>query len=84
MLVGQNERLERALELLEDDDSPVYRDDILNIIMQSVAVGDKWRVPVDFMEEDMDEPDYPDGLQLSLLPGFVKKTLETTKDKHLS
>ncbi len=82
MIVGQNEKLETVLKLMADNESPVDRDDVLTVIVNSVAVGDIWTVPVDPLDDDTEAEDYPEGMLLEKIPVFVKKTLVTGKDKR--
>ncbi len=82
MLKGLNEQLEMMLNKFGDVESSVERVDVLETIAKSVAAGDLWHIPVEPMEDDMNETDYPDGIVLEKLPAFVKRRIETGAGKQ--
>ena len=57
MIIGYTEKLEETLSAFLDVESDVEREDVLDAIACSVAVGDDWLIPVKPMEEGMKETD---------------------------
>lgn len=55
VIIGQNEKLETTLKLLADKDSHVDYDDVLDKIVDRVAVGDIWQMPVEPMDDEMEK-----------------------------
>ncbi len=75
MIVGLVEKLEKMMGSFRDEDSNVGFGDVMKCVVESVAVGDSWYVPVFVMEEGMNETDVVDGGLVDKLPMFCKHTL---------
>ena len=78
MLTGLNDKLESMLTKLGDPESRVQQSDVLATIVKSVAVGDRWNIPV----EPENEVTKTEGLILENVPGLAKKTVITEQGKH--
>ena len=83
MVVGMNEKLEKMMVNFKEKDDDVDFSDVMNCVVDSVAAGDLWHVPVEVMEDGMNETDFNEGWILEKLPAFYKKTLRTGEDEEL-
>ena len=83
MVVGMNEKLEKMMVNFKEKDDEVDFSDVMNCVVDSVAAGDLWHVPVEVMEDGMNETDFNEGWILEKLPAFYKKTLRTGEDEEL-
>ena len=72
MIVGQVEKLEKLLGEFCDVDSSVTSKDVMECVANSVAAEDNWIVPVDILEDGMNETDIGEGCGLEELPLFRK------------
>ena len=53
MIVGVNEKLEKMMFSYQGKDDEVEFDDVMNCVVECVAAGDLWHVPVEAMEDGM-------------------------------
>ena len=83
MIVGYNEKLEDILRAFQDKDNDVDWADVMTAIVNSVAAGDDWYIPVEMMQEGMNETDYEEGWILDHIPGLIKRTIGTKTGKEL-
>ena len=82
MLLGLNETLEKVMASYRSESGDTDRRDVLDAIVNALAAGDDWYVPVDCMEEGSNETDFEEGRVLEKLPEFVKRTLTTSGEKQ--
>ena len=75
MIVGQIEKLESLLGEFCDSDSSVTSKDVMECVANSAAAGDSWFVPVEFLEDGMNETDIEEGRGLEDLPLFRKEVV---------
>lgn len=81
MLIGKMEELAKLLAEYKDETSEVDAGDVLNCIVESVAAGDCWFVPVGLLEDGENETDIAEGSGLEKLPMF-RKTVVTNKKEE--
>ena len=82
MIVGLNEKLEKLLTGFRDEESRVDADDVLNCMARSVAAKDSWYVPVNILEDGMNETDVEDGRELEELPMFQKLVITNREEER--
>ena len=75
MIIGVTEKLEKMMFSFQEKENEVDFSDVMDCVVESVAAGDLWQVPVEVIEEGMNETDFPDGWVLEKMPGFYKKTV---------
>ena len=80
MIIGVNERLEKSMERYRDRRDDTEYGDVISYVIDSVAAGDYWHVPVDVIEDGMNETDFREGWILEHLPEFSKKTVRSLND----
>ena len=83
MIVGPNEKLESMMLGYQNKDDEVAFGDVMNCVVESVAAGDTWYVPVEVMEDGMNETDLREGWILEKMPAFYKKTLGNSEEEEL-
>ena len=83
MIVGMNEKLESMMLGYQNKDDEVAFGDVMNCVVESVAAGDTWYVPVEVMEDGMNETDLREGWILEKMPAFYKKTLGNSEEEEL-
>ena len=82
MIVGQTEKLERILAEFCDLDSRVTSKNVMKCVADSAAAGDSWFVPVEFLEDGMNETDIEEGRGIEELPLFRKKEIENPAEER--
>ena len=82
MIIGVNERLEKSMERYRDRRDDTEYGDVISYVIDSVAAGDYWHVPVDVIEDGMNETDFREGWILEHLPEFSKKTVCSINDEE--
>ena len=70
MIVGVNEKLEKMMFSYQGKDDEVEFDDVMNCVVECVAAGDLWHVPVEAMEDGMNETDFKEGWILEKIPAL--------------
>ena len=83
MIVGVNEKLEKMMFSYQGKDDEVEFDDVMNCVVECVAAGDLWHVPVEAMEDGMNETDFKDGWILEKIPALYKKTIGNKNNEEL-
>ena len=83
MIMGMIEKLEKMMFSYQDKDGETNFTDVMDCVVDSVVAGDLWHVPVEVMEDGMNETDFGDGWILEKLPDFYKKTIRNGKDEEL-
>ena len=83
MIIGVNEKLEKMMLGYQGSDGDVIYSDVLDCIVESVAAGDTWNVPVQVIEDGMNETDFREGWILEKLPAFYKQTIRNRDDEEL-
>ena len=61
MIIGVTEKLEKMMFSFQEKENEVDFSDVMDCVVESVAAGDLWQVPVEVIEEGMNETDFPDG-----------------------
>ena len=83
MIIGMNEKLEKMMLDYQDRNEEVEFSDVMDCIVDSVAAGDTWNVPVQVIEDGMNETDFREGWILEKLPAFYKRTIRNKNDEEL-
>lgn len=84
MIVGLTEKLERILLDYQDTENDADWADVMTAVVNSIAAEDIWQIPVDSMEDGMNETDFEAGRAMENLPGLLKKTVCTRTGKELA
>ena len=84
MIIGFNERLEKVLLDYADSGKDTDWADVMTAIVNSVAADDVWQIPVDSVEDGMNETDYEAGRTLDNFPQLLKRTVCTRAGKELA
>ena len=74
MVVGFTEKLEHALLDYHDAEKETDFADVMTAVVNSVAADDIWQIPVDSMEDGMNETDFEAGRTLENFPELLKST----------
>ncbi len=82
MLVGQIEKLEKLLGKYSNFNSCVTLQDVMECVAYSAAVEDSWFVPVNLLEDGMNETDIGEGHGLEEMPMFRKMVVTNAFEEN--
>ncbi len=82
MLMGQIEKLEKLLGKFSDMSSSVTSKDVLECVAESAAAEDSWFVPVDLLEDGMNETDIEEGNSLEGMSLFRKTVITNPAEER--
>ena len=82
MLVGQIEKLEKLLGKYSNFNSCVTLQDVMECVAYNAAVEDSWFVPVNLLEDGMNETDIGEGHGLEEMPMFRKMVVTNAFEEN--